>query len=134
MAESQDQSVSVFTKCDEALINHQESKGELASQSLSGAKDQVDTQILELIAEHLEELQGAIAARTQFSLKMAYNEEEEKKIHETLTAAARIISELLSLMALPQSLSPEKLIDPLAALISTIEAPGIDVDYVNTRS
>ena len=134
MAESQDQSVSVSTKCDEALIGHQESEGKLTIQSLKGAKDQVDTQILELIAEHLKELQGAIAARTQVSLKTAYNEKEEKKIRETLTAAARVVSELLSLIVLPQSLSPERLIDPLAGLISTIETPGIDVDHVNIRS
>ena len=133
MAESQDQSVSVSAKCDEALANHQETRGELTIQSLSRAKDQFDTKIVGIIAEHLKELQSAVAARTQASQRTAYNEKEEK-IHETLTAADGIISELLSLIELPQSVSAEKLIDPLAGLISTIETPGIDVDHVNIPS
>ena len=133
MAESQDQSVSVSTKCDEALTNHQETGGELTIQSLSRAKDQVDTQIVGIIAEHLKDLQAAVAAHLQASERTSYNE-KEKKIHETLTAADRIVSEILGLIGLPQSLSPEKLIDPLAGLISTFETPGVDLDHINIRS
>ena len=133
MAESQDQPVSVSAKCDEALTNHHETTGELTVQSLSGAKDQIDTTIVEIIAEHLKEFQAAGAASTQASQRTAYNEKEEK-IHETLNAADRIISELLSLIESLQSLSPEKSIEPLAGLISTIEALGIDVDHINIPS
>ncbi|KAK0511487.1 hypothetical protein JMJ35_006060 [Cladonia borealis] len=129
MAELQDRSVSVSTKCGEALTYHQETRGELTIQSLSRAKDQVDTKIVGIIADHLKDLQVAVAAHPQTSERTSYNE-KEKKIHETLTAADRIISEILGLIGLPQSLSPEKLIKPLAGLISTIETPGIDVDHV----
>ena len=133
MAESQDQSVSVSAKCNEALKENQESMGELTIQSLNRAKDQVNTKIVRIITEHLNNLQVTITTHPQTPKSKSYNE-KERKIHEILTAADSIISEILGLIGLPQSLSPKKLIEPLAGLKSTIETPGIDVDYVNIPS
>ena len=133
MAESQDQPVSVSAKSDEALTHHHETTSELTIQNLGGAKDQVRTAIVGIIAEHLKKIQAASATHTQASQRIAYNE-KENKIHETLNAADRIISELLSLIESPQSLSPENFFEPLAGIISTIQTPGIDVDHVNIPS
>ena len=133
MAELRDQSASVSVECDKALTDHQETSGELTIQSLSGAKEQLDIKIVGIIAEHLKDLQAAVAAYPQASERTLYNE-KEKKIHEALTAADRIISEISGLLGLPLSLSPENLIEPLAGLISTIETLVIDVDHVNLPS
>lgn len=133
MAESQDQSVLVSAKCDGTRSNHQETRGELTLQSISGTKDQFDTKVLEIIAEHLKKLQAAIAAHPQASERTSYHE-KENKVHEALTAANGIISEMLGLMELPRSLSPEKLTDLVNGLTSTMETPDVDVDHVNIHS
>lgn len=89
--------------------------------------------MLEVIADYLIKLQAAITAHPQATERTSYKE-KEKKVHETLSAANRIIVDILDLTGLPQSPSTEELIDPLDDLISTIESLGTDVDDVNIRS
>ena len=131
MAESQDQSVSVSGQCEEAQSNPQEPRSQLALQSIS--EDPFNMKVVGIIGKHLKKLQAAVAAHPQASERTSYNK-KKKKVHETLTAADKIISEILGRIELPQSLSPGKLIDHLDGLKATIEAPGIAVDHVTIRS
>ena len=131
MAESPDQSVSISDQCEESQSNPRETRAQLALQSVS--EDQVNMKVVGIIGKCLKKLQAAVAAHPQASKRRSYNE-KEKKNHEALTAANRIISEILGLIELPQSLSPEKLIDLVNGLTSAIETPDIDVDHVNIQS
>ena len=133
MAESQDRSVSISAKCDETQSNPQETRGDLTLRPIGGIENRIDKDMVGFIAEYLKKLQAAVAAHPQASEKRSYNE-KEKKIHEALTTANRIISEILGLIGSPQSRSPEKLVDLVNGLTSTIEIPDIDVDHVEIHS